>query len=249
MFDGFEAFIESLEIPQACRIDQRLHKKQFYELARMNRAQQEQFAKPIESITWTHTLKKGTINIPLLVTDTIEYIEVAFVHVRLKEKAPAKKIAEVIHRIPYPVVLFITCEDEICVSTALKRINQSDISKLTVEAYLQTDWIDMQNPSKAAVSFLESLQVTKLSFENFYHFYRDICDRIVAYEAALLGGGFSTEETPQRKQTLDKIKSLQEEIVSLRGAMKKETQFNLKVALNIELKKANDKLNKLKGSL
>lgn len=61
--------------------------------------------------------------------------------------------------------------------------------------------------------------------------------------------GGSTEETPQRKQILDKIKSLKGEIASLRGAMKKETRFNAKVDLNIELKKANDKLNELKECL
>lgn len=245
----FESFLENLRIPAACRIDQRLHKKQFYELVRMNRAQQESFAKPIESITWTHTLKKGTINIPPLVTDMIEYIEITYIHVKLKEKAPVKKIAEVIHRIPYPVVLFLTYEDELCISTALKRINQADVSKLTVDEYFQTDWIDLQNPTDEAIEFLKSLEVNRLSFENFYRFYQDICDRIVAYEAALLGGGFSTEETPQRKQTLDKIKSLQDEIVSLRGAMKKETQFNAKVDLNIKIKKLSDQMNELKKGL
>lgn len=245
----FESFLENLRIPAACRIDQRLYKNQFYELARMNRAQQELFAKPIESITWTHTLKKGTINIPPLVTDTVEYIEIAYIHVKLKEKAPVKKISEVIHRIPYPVVLCLTYEDELCISTALKRINQADVSKLTVDEYFQTDWVDLQNPTDEAIEFLKSLEMNRLSFENFYRFYQDICEHIVAYEASLLSGSFSTEQTPQRKQILDKIKIIQEEITSLRGAMKKETQFNAKVDLNIKIKKLNDDLERLKIAL
>lgn len=245
----FEQFIESLGIPSVSRIDQRLHKKQFYELSRMNRTQQEQFAKPIESITWTHTLKKGTINIPPIVTDKIEYIEIAFIHVKLKEKVPIKKIAEVIHRIPYPVVFFLTYGDELCVSTALKRINQADATKLTVDEYLQTDWIDLCNPTDEAVKFLESLELNRLSFENLYHFYQDICDRIVAYEAALLSGSYSTGQSPQRKQTLDKIKLLQEEIGSLKSLMRKETQFNTKVDLNIKIKKLSDQVDELKNNL
>ena len=239
----------SLEIPDTCRIDQRLHKKQFYELGSMNRAQQEQFASAVESITWTHTLKKSTINIPPFVTESVEYIEIAFIHVKLKEKVSVKKVAEVIHRIPYPIVLFVSYEDELCLSAALKRINQADISKLTVDEYLQSDWIDLKNPSDAATAFFESLKASKLSFENFYRFYQDVCDRIIAFKAASYGAVFSTQQTPQRKQNIDKIKSLLAEIVSLRTMIKKETQFNAKVALNIELKKANDKLNELKGSL
>ena len=245
----FEAFIASLEIPDTCRIDQRLHKKQFYELGRMNRAQQEQFASAVQSITWTHTLKKSTISIPPFVNESIEYIELAFIHVKLKEKVSVKKVAEVIHRIPYPVVLFVSYEDELCLSTALKRINQADISKLTVDEYLHSDWIDLKNPSDAATSFFESLKVSNLSFENFYRFYQDVCDCIIAFEAASYGAAFSTEQSPQKKQNIDKIKSLQAQIVLLRTMMKKETQFNTKVELNIKIKKLSDQMDELKKGL
>ena len=68
MFNTYEEFIESLGIPEACRLDKRLPKNQFYELAKMNSAQQKSFAAQVESITWTHTLKKSTINIPPFVT-------------------------------------------------------------------------------------------------------------------------------------------------------------------------------------
>jgi hypothetical protein len=245
----FEAFIESLEIPDACRIEHRLHKKQFYELGRMNRGQQEQFASAVESITWTHTLKKSTINIASFVTHSVEYLEIAFIHVRLKEKVSVKKVAEVIHRIPYPVVLFLTYGDELCLSAALKRINQADISKLTVDEYLQSDWVNLKNPSDTAAAFFESLKVSNLSFENFYRFYQDICDRIIAFEAASYGAAFSTVQTPQKKQNIDKIKSIENQIISLRAMLKKETQFNVKVELNIRMKKLNDEMEGLKSSL
>lgn len=203
----------------------------------------------VDSITWTHTLKKSTINIAPLVTEQIEYIEIAFIHVELHEKGNCRKIAEVIQAIPYPVVLFMSCGVHLCMNVAKKRINQADISKLTTDEYLYTDWIDLSHPNDAQKAFLESLKLSHLSFENFYAFYADIADRIIALEAASISGAFCMEQTPQKKQTLDKIKSLQGEIASLRAAMKKETQFNAKVVLSIELKKANKKLNVLKGSL
>lgn len=37
----------------------------------------------VDSIAWTHTLKKSTINIAPLVIEQIEYIEIAFVHIKL----------------------------------------------------------------------------------------------------------------------------------------------------------------------
>ncbi len=245
----FEAFVKSLGLPEATRLNQRLFKKQFYELAKLNKAQREQFAKAVENIVWTHTLKKGTINIPPLVTEKLEYIEVAYIHVEMTERIHFKKVAEVIHRIPYPVVLMMTVEDELCLSTAPKRINQSDTSKLTVEEYLYSGWIDLASPTKAQQAFLESLQRGQLSFENFYTFYQDICERIVALEAASLGAGFSTEQTPQKKQILDKIQPLQEKIVSLKHAIKKESQFNAKVRLNMQVKSLEEEIKGLKNRL
>jgi hypothetical protein len=189
------------------------------------------------------------MNIPVLVTESLEYIEVAYIHVALESKAHFKKIAEVIHRIPYPVVLMMTYHNELCISTALKRINQADVSKLTVEEYLYSGWIDLDAPSSEENAFLESMQIKQLSFENFYAFYQDIAHRIVALRASVLGGTFSTEQTPQKKQILDKIQPLQEQIVSLKSSIKKESQFNAKVRLNMQVKSIEDEINRLKEAL
>jgi len=247
--ESFDTFMESLGIPEVCHLNQKLFKKQFYALAKLNKVQRDQFSKEVSSIIWTHTLKKGSINIPPLVTNRLEYIEIAFLHVDLKEKTHFKKVAEVLHRIPYPVVLMLTFENELSVSTALKHINQADTSKLTVDEYFYSEWIDLVAPSEAQEAFLESLQIRKLSFENFYRFYQDICDRIVALQASTMGSGFSTEQASQKKQILDKIYPLEEKIVSLKSAIKKESQFNTKVRLNMQVKSLEEEIKRLKNRL
>ena len=177
------------------------------------------------------------------------YIEIAYIHLDLKEKTHFKKIAEVIHRIPYPVVLMMTHQENLSISTALKRINQADTSKLTIDEYLYSNWIEFNSPSQEEIAFLESLQIQKLSFENFHKFYQDICDRIVALKASALNKAFSIDQTPQKKQVLNKIESLQEQIVSLKSAIKKESQFNAKVRLNMQIKKLDNEIERLKSSL
>jgi hypothetical protein len=42
---------------------------------------------------------------------------------------------------------------------------------------------------------------------------------------------FSTEKTSQKKQILDKIYPIEEQVVSLKNAIKKESKFNAKVRL------------------
>jgi len=180
---------------------------------------------------------------------SLEYIEVAYIHVALESKAHFKKIAEIIHRIPYPVVLMMTYHDELCISTAPKRINQADTSKLTVEEYLYSGWIDLSSPTTEQKAFLESMQLKQLSFENFYTFYQDISHRIVALQASLLGGVFSTEQTSSQKQILDQINPLQEQVRALKSRITKESQFNVKVRLNMQIKSIEEEINVLKEGL
>jgi hypothetical protein len=63
------------------------------------------------------------------------------------------------------------------------------------------------------------------------------------------GSGFSTEQISQKKQILDKIYPLEEKIVSLRNAIKKETQFNAKVRLNMQVKAIESEIERLKEGL
>ena len=144
----------------------------------------------------------------------------------------------------------MSCGTELCVNVASKRINQADISRLTTDEYLYSEWIDLHHPTDAQKAFLESLKVNRLSFENFYRFYADISScSIVALEAASLGVGFSTADTSQKKPIVDKINKLNEQIRSLRNAIKKESQFNAKVRLNMQVKKLHEKIEGLKRSL
>jgi predicted nucleic acid-binding Zn-ribbon protein len=48
---------------------------------------------------------------------------------------------------------------------------------------------------------------------------------------------------------LKEIQALHVKINELKSKLKKETVFNAKVALNIEIKKMNDTIEKLKGAL
>ena len=69
---------------------------------------------------------------------------------------------------------------------------------------------------------------------------------MVALQASFLGSGFSTELTSQKKQILDKIYPLEEQVVSLKSAIKKESQFNAKVRLNMQVKAIENEIEKLK---
>ena len=72
-------------------------------------------------------------------------------------------------------------------------------------------------------------------------------DTIVAFNASVYSGSLSVHE--DTKAILDEIELCETKITELKNKIKKETNFNDKVSMNIELKKVKDKLNNLKSKI
>ncbi len=245
-----DSFFKTLEIPESCRLDKKLFKKLFFENARMNTSEKKIFSSDISSIIWMYTLKNDTVNIKPYIDDDREYVEIAIIKAQLNEKKQHIKISEVIQRaIPYPVVLFLVNGTQICINTAPKRINKADKEKFTIEEYFYSDWIDLKTQEEIEQQFLENLNVKKFSFENFYHFYCDLTDRIIALNSARLTGTLSIKggrESVERKVILDEIIELQANVKKLKNLIKKESQFHRQVEMNVEIKQNQSRIEDLK---
>jgi hypothetical protein len=84
-------------------------------------------------------------------------------------------------------------------------------------------------------------------FTDFLSFYNSYLDKIVVFNASVYNGGLSVNE--DTKAILDEIALCETKITELKNKIKKETSFNDKVSMNIELKKVKDKLNNLKSKI
>ena len=75
-----------------------------------------------------------------------EYNEIEFINVLLKVPYKIKRIADIIMRtIPYPIVLTFENENKIRIFTGHQSTNLSDSSKNTIDEFIFTDWIDLNN--------------------------------------------------------------------------------------------------------
>jgi len=246
-------FYQQMEIPEPCFLKQKVFKKHFYENVTLNRVDKKAFTDDIDEIHWLYTLKPETINIPALVSTERDYSEVAVVQVNLTENARYQRIAQIIQRtIPYPLLLVFYHKNHIVLSVADKQINQVDQEKVKVNDFYDTGWIDLGEPSKAEKDFIKSFIIKKFSYQNFYAFYADMTACIIALNCAKLGGSFTlnTEcSLEQRIEYLENIRQTQQKIQTLRAALKKETQFNHKLGINMQIKQSQLTLEKLKNKL
>jgi len=229
---------EVMNIPKPCAVGNTIFKKQFYDNADLSKADKDLFISHIDKITWEYCLKPDTIYIPPYKDEEREYPEVEIIRAVVNGEVKTRRIAEIIMRtIPYPMLLVFEHDGRIQLYAAHQRTNLADSTRNTIEEFICTDWIDFKSPSDTDRRFCEGLDATKFSFVNFYQFYADLINRIIAYNAARqLGVEADPADAAELKARMDRIAELDKQIADLRAKMKKETQFNRRVELNVEIK-------------
>lgn len=231
-----------LNIPDNCFIGNTIYKKLFYENADLSTNDKSLFTDTINKVTWLYCLKPETINISAYKDEVREYPEVEVIEVLLHKDYKLKRIAEIIMRsIPYPMVLIFRLEGKVKFYVAHQRTNQSDSSKNTIEEFISTDWLESDG------ALFDKLDIKQMRFTNFYALYSDIVDTISIYNLSTIIPTDDNITGAEARELSAQIEDIEQEITSLRAKLKKETQFNRKMELNIEIKRLEQNKNKLLG--
>jgi hypothetical protein len=200
------------------------------------------FTDVINKVVWLYCLKPETINIPAYRDEVRDYPEIEVIEVLLHKDYKLNRIAEIIMRtIPYPMLLIFRLEDKRRFYVAHQRTSQGDSSKNTIEDFIATDWLESDS------ELLAKLDIRQMSFTNNYTLYSDIVDAISIYNLSALMPAADTVTGAEARELSAKIEEIEQQITSLRSKLKKETQFNRKMELNIEIKRLVQNKNKLLG--
>lgn len=234
-------------IPERCILNNRIHKKVVLENAELKATEKKLIREGIEQMTWLAAIKPANSNIPAFEDETWIYDEVHWILVLLKTPDKYKRIAELLQKvIPYPLVLVFQQAEKLAVNLAEKRINQNDATKRTLEGMETTPWFNWKEG--VGRQFVDSLSYEQQSIRNLKAHYEDLLRCIIAFQSAQMTGRFEVPDHGKTQQTVEqlgRIRQLEEEMTHLRSALKKESQFNRKVDLNVQLKKLEQTKNEL----
>lgn len=250
-------YIKLFNAPDECYEGGRITKKLFYEEGNLNLADKELFTTDINKIVLEYMFSEDRINIKSYKDEEIECEEIAVIRVRLENDKKYKRICEIIQRaIPYSIILICEFEDKVIFNVANKKINKINIDKNTIDEMLYTEWIRLDSCLEADRRFFDELDIRKWSYIDLYKFYTSFVNNVKLYNAVKYSNDI--DELKQLdidiiKEITDEIKKLDLEIVSLRNNLKKESQFNKKIELNIKIKSLQEKqkqfISKLKGEV
>lgn len=255
---SLDDFLNQLNIPEKCKVDKTVFKKLFEQANDgykniLDAKDRECLKKDISKITWLYSFKPSTINIPAYQTEIREYLEVAVLLVEVEEKKNIERIQQFFNRcIPYPIVILFHFENEdaeyLSFAVMHKRTNQSDKEKWVLEESVVSSWLNLAQLSAVEQKFLESMQLSQLSFQSFYHFYDSIKERLIALKCAGYSGSFELSSQDDhfskesRASALKKLIELEKRQVEISNKLKKEKQLGRQVELNVQLHKLKDEI-------
>lgn len=272
-----EILQSKLGFPDITYLGKRIFKKHFFQNATLTPSDRKSLQSNVSTILWQYTLKPGTVQIKTYADNQREYLEVVVLEITLRSPDNYKRLAEVIHRaIPYPLLLVLTQnsssnieeleedeensknmimqpESKVALSVAPKRFSQVEKEAIVVEEFLTTGWIDLEKPSNSEQAFLETLRFSSLPHTHFLAFYSALVDRFIALDCASFTRNYQLdcEEISQeaRRKRLAVCHDIEGKILKLRATLRKETQFNRKMELNIQIKQLEKQLQKKSLSL
>lgn len=220
-----------INFPDAARIDRVVAKKQFYDNGDLSSADKKLFDN-VEKIYWRYALKTETTFIQPFSDEERYYPEIEVLEIILRNEKQLNRLAEVVMRsIPYPMLIFFSSGEKVQLCLGKLCQKQADASRMTLTETEQTDWLDKDD------AFWETLSLKKMPTANFCALYEAWFD--VISRSHLEKAGISAREMSgdTARKTVERLKNIEKEIITLRNQMKKESQFNRKMELNAKLQK------------
>lgn len=275
--DLFDKVYEHLALPDTTFLGTRITKKMILENNDLSSSDKKLVNDVVQSVEWLNTLKPETLNIPTYVTETVEYIEIAVLKVALKpdtsNRGKLKITAKLFHTlIPYPVILLVELNGELAISLADKRINQADSSKLVIEHFYNSQWLNVASLKNNECDCLNEFSLKNASNLNYFELYQDFISMLIGLEASNISGrslaknslaknclsknspsedgsSFSEKTNEDKTALLKELESLEAELASIRNKIKKESQMNTKMRLNIDARKIKQAIAAIKNQI
>jgi hypothetical protein len=212
--------------PKTAAFGKVLSKSKIYEHATPTSKVKALFIEQVEKIIWAYKLSPETIN--LSATQSVREIQVLTIALRTSELA-TEVLQTIDKAIPSPILFVLSYQDKYRYVAAYKRPNETDQTKWVISHYFETPWINDLAEKKELPLVLNMAAL--------YHFF---LKKLIALP---LREGETLDELILRVQD---IQTKEREASHLESKIKKEKQFNRKVAFNRTLNTLKQDIENLK---
>ena len=211
--------------PKSAAFGRVLPKNKIYENASPSTAVKNLFVRQVEQIAWQFKLAPETVN--LKGTRSVPEIEIFSVSLKGGElKTDVLRCID--QAIPFPILFELRYEGKIRTIAAFKRPSDADSSKWVVSDYFESAWLPSEAPRTPLPVALD-LEVL----------YAHLLTPLMPFPSR------SGEGLQAFVERMELILSRQRELEKCESYLRKEKQFNRKVAINAELRTLKQEIKTL----
>lgn len=249
-------FNNIFNIPERSIIDRKLTKAFFLKNFDLSIAEKKLLNNAIINMDWLASIKPSNANIPAVIDNNYVYEEIQLMVCTIGPNQlndlGEKCIVLLQKYIPYQMVIVVQDEVDFMINVCDKRVNLNDTNKRTIEKYISTPVLSKLYKNEITSAFFETLNYINLDKTNLETTYKSYIIAIVQYQTATVTGTFNKRtnaRTEDDMQALADIDTIEKELQKLNNQIKKETQVNSKVALNIEISNHKHTIESIKNKL
>jgi len=214
------------DYPKSAAFGRVLPKSKIYEHASPSTAVKNLFVRQVEQITWQFKLAPETVNLK----GTPSVPEIQIFSITLKTGELKRDVLHCIDQaIPFPILFELRYEGRVRSAAAFKRPSDADKSRWVMSDYFESAWQPSEAPRTPLpmVFDLEAL-------------YARLLAPLLPFPAR---PGEGLQACVER---MEQIRSRQRELDKCEAYLRKEKQFNRKVAINAKLRQLKNELENLK---
>lgn len=232
-------------LPENCCVDQRIGKALFAENGPLTPADRKTFRNEIEEIYCTVILDDNHGVMLNAYTDAEhDFSCLAQIDVALKKPGKAARIAELCHRaMPYPLIVILHDGDKLWFSMAEKRFSRDGKEQVVLEQQTDTGWIS----NRFLQAFAEAADFGKFKKNSYLDLYQHYAELLDVLKTAEITGLFqqSSISPEERRQLLEKLHQLQNQLAELKAKAKKESEMSKLVEINMQAQKLNHEIHEI----
>jgi hypothetical protein len=218
--------------------DKRIPKTQLFLQGELSKMERDLLTERVEEVRLRYVLNGFTCPMEMVISDEEQYDTIFFVEVSLRREVSVQRLSKIIQEtLPSPIILVFKLEDKVLFSSATKRLNQNDVSKVVVEEYYFSTWIRLSAPTDTQQHFLKAVSfdsIPKLDYKQAYTYIHQKIYKECNFEIV---GNIKTDNFTELKKQTEKQKVIQMEIVRLSTLLdQKSTSLKEKVKLAKQIK-------------
>ncbi|MCP4183068.1 MAG: DUF4391 domain-containing protein [Hyphomicrobiales bacterium] len=215
------------DYPKGAKFGRVLTKKKIYQHARASSKLQQHFVDQVNRVVWKYKLAPETINLDA--TKSVAEIQVFEITLRTAE-CDEDILRAIDKAIPFPIIFELNHGGKRKAIAAYKRPSEADNTKWVVSEYFASDWEVEDNPRQPLPAVL-----------NLGALYDRILSTLIPAEAG------TDEPIVARVERMEMIRIKQREIERIKSRMNREKQFNKRIAINAELRAAQQQFEQITG--